>query len=329
MQAVSACSPDLSMRRQDRFILCSLLCLLLLPAVYRFGTVQNATVSVKRISHPIPDRPYSIATTDRGPFENHALPWFGKTRTARTIIDGTLYQDGVYDITFYGGWFGLPRDMLTVKTIKDPRPQAKIILPKMQPLKKAASPQPAPRQFSKDTSGAGYALTQDEATLARRIFGTEIDTDNIRIYFIDEDKKDIYSTTDLTLDTRHGSSVKISFFGKAYLSDDFAHAGLEAFFCFIHEMTHVWQAQTNMKATRAYDPQTYRYALVENYSFTRFSNEQQAAIIEDYARRFLGTSPQPTTYYLNAENLFGQLGHDTAETDALLKKTVEKIFKIK
>lgn len=318
------------MRRQDRFILCSLFCLLLLPAIYRFGTVQNATVSVTGISHPTPDQPYSILTTDRGPFENRALPWFGKTRTARTIIDGTLYQDGIYDITFYGGWLGLPRDILTVKIIKDPRPQKKIVLPKMHPLKTAPPPQPAPRQFSKDTHGAGYALTQDEAILARRIFGPDIDTRNIRLYFIEENKDDIYSTTDITL-TPHkaGSAVKISFFGKAYLSNDFAHADREAFFCFIHEMTHVWQAQTRMEATRAYDPQTYRYTLVENYPFTRFSNEQQAAIVEDYARRFLATPPRPTTYYMNAENLFGQLGHDTPTTDGLLKETVENVFKIK
>ena len=70
-------------------------------------------------------------------------------------------------------------------------------------------------------------------------------------------------------------------------SDDFSQEGLSLQGLFIHEMTHVWQAQTR---GRFYLPLMrhpfcrYGYRLVEGRPFDRYGLEQQAEIVR---HRFL------------------------------------------
>lgn len=64
--------------------------------------------------------------------------------------------------------------------------------------------------------------------------------------------------------------------------DDFAAAGLAMQALFVHEMTHVWQAQ---RGGRWFLPLArhpfcrYRYALVPSRPFARYGIEQQAEIV--------------------------------------------------
>jgi hypothetical protein len=70
--------------------------------------------------------------------------------------------------------------------------------------------------------------------------------------------------------------------GDARWSDDFSRASPELQGLFIHEMTHVWQAQTR---GRFYLPLMrhpfcrYRYDIVPDWPFDRYGLEQQAEIV--------------------------------------------------
>lgn len=70
--------------------------------------------------------------------------------------------------------------------------------------------------------------------------------------------------------------------GSPSYCDDFAAAGLDRQGLFIHEMTHVWQAQTR---GRLYLPLLrhpfcrYDYSLKPGWPLTRYGIEQQAEIV--------------------------------------------------
>lgn len=78
-------------------------------------------------------------------------------------------------------------------------------------------------------------------------------------------------------------------------SDDFSHEPLHRQAFFIHEMTHVWQAQ---KSGRFYLPMMrhpfsrYRYSLKPGKPFNRYGLEQQAEIVKD---RFLADRGAPVS----------------------------------
>lgn len=71
-------------------------------------------------------------------------------------------------------------------------------------------------------------------------------------------------------------------------SDDFARETLAAQGLFIHEMTHVWQAQTKGRwwlPLMRHPFCRYAYALKDGKPFDRYGIEQQAEIVR---HRFLG-----------------------------------------
>ena len=124
-------------------------------------------------------------------------------------------------------------------------------------------------------------LTTGEIALARSIFGDAIDYANVRLV---EGKWWPFQPTNAAM----APNGNIYFHPRAGgWSDDFAlePLGRQAFF--IHEMTHVWQAQ---KGGRFYLPLMrhafcrYRYRLVPGKPFRRYGLEQQAEIVRD---RFL------------------------------------------
>jgi hypothetical protein len=122
------------------------------------------------------------------------------------------------------------------------------------------------------------ALTLGEITLARSIFGDAIDYSRVRLHHRRWwwfQPKNVAMSPDGDL----------WFHAEGTLwQEDFSRARLSAQALFIHEMTHVWQAQ---KGGRFYLPLMrhpfcrYRYALMPGKPFRRYGLEQQAEIIKD------------------------------------------------
>ena len=125
------------------------------------------------------------------------------------------------------------------------------------------------------------ALTPGEIELARSVFGDAVDYGRVRMvrrkWWPFQPKGVVMAPTG-----------NIHFHPASTLwSDDFSREWLSLQGLFIHEMTHVWQAQTR---GRFYLPLMrhpfcrYSYQLVEGRPFGRYGLEQQAEIVR---HRFL------------------------------------------
>jgi hypothetical protein len=142
------------------------------------------------------------------------------------------------------------------------------------------------------TKAAGRALTPGEIELARSIFGAAIDYSKVRIvrrrWWLFQPRNIVMAPTG-----------NIHFHPRSDLwSEDFSVEALHRQGLFVHEMTHVWQAQTR---GRFYLPLMrhpfcrYRYRLVEDRPFERYGLEQQAEIVRHafLARRGLKLASCP------------------------------------
>lgn len=149
------------------------------------------------------------------------------------------------------------------------------------------------------------SLTNNEVAFVKNFFGDQIYTSFIRKHFEAFSCKSAVATA---------SKGVLGFYGKKYHSDDFAlEKNSFNFGTFIHEITHIWQHQSNEQYTNgeAEDGNglsTYKYILDEKNSFRNYNDEQQGAIIEDYARYFLHPGKEtwvlePTEDNLNALKL--------------------------
>jgi len=131
-------------------------------------------------------------------------------------------------------------------------------------------------------------LTAGEVDLIRSVFGDAIDTARVQLF---EGKW-------WPFQPRRSAMAPM---GNIYFhpdgggwSDDFAKEPLRRQGFFIHEMTHVWQAQ---KGGRFYLPLMrhpfcrYRYALDPGRPFDRYGLEQQAEIVKDAFLAQHGGSP--------------------------------------
>ena len=119
-------------------------------------------------------------------------------------------------------------------------------------------------------------LTTGEIALARSVFGGAIDYSSVRIV---RRSWWPFQTRNLVM----APSGNIHFHPRSELwSEDFGREPLLRQGFFIHEMTHVWQAQ---KGGRFYLPLMrhpfcrYRYQLKPRKRFTRYGVEQQAEIV--------------------------------------------------
>jgi hypothetical protein len=119
-------------------------------------------------------------------------------------------------------------------------------------------------------------LTTGEIELARSMFGDAIDYDRVRLvrrkWWLFQPKGIVMAPTG-----------NIHFHPDSGLwSEDFSKERLSLQALFIHEMTHVWQAQTR---GRFYLPLMrhpfcrYDYRLVEGRPFDRYGLEQQAEMV--------------------------------------------------
>ncbi len=165
------------------------------------------------------------------------------------------------------------------------------------------------------------AMTPGEAALIRSIFGDALKQEGVSLNFHPESYTDAAGTT--------SSAEAADFWGKGQTSADFSREkSVDRFATFVHELTHVWQFQTDWQYTVTGDEDddskdelvNYKYPLEKKYKFSDYGVEQQAAIIEDYARHFL--HPAHEWYYLPL--VYGEAGARAKE--GLLMKVVEDQF---
>lgn len=131
-------------------------------------------------------------------------------------------------------------------------------------------------------AGRGEPLTQREAEAVTNIFGDEVNVSKIRKHF----KSNGHITH--IMRSKQGTVMPllshIDFFGDSIVSKDYGAEGSYRYGFFLHEATHVWQNQNwnwSLKNFRVYE-----YTLTPGARFQDFGLEQQAEIIEAYARRW-------------------------------------------
>lgn len=176
---------------------------------------------------------------------------------------------------------------------------------------------PAPANDGIALAPGAYAarrITAGEVQLAAKLFGTALDVSQLKFQFFREPADNRVSGIP------PGSTDTINIYGKDIAARDYSREGAENFGTFVHELTHVWQNQTNDRFTSSYVPEgnKYLYPLEAKYKFTDYGTEQQAAMVEDYARRFLHPSKSFTW--------LGQVYDDPESKAAMLMKTVETQF---
>ena len=127
-------------------------------------------------------------------------------------------------------------------------------------------------------------LTPGEIALARTVFGDAIDYSKVSMV-----KRKWWPFQPRNAAMAPTGNIHFHPYGDLW-SDDFAAEPLVRQGLFIHEMTHVWQAQTR---GRYYLPLMrhpfcrYAYTLEEGKPFTRYGLEQQAEIVRHL---FLGNA---------------------------------------
>ena len=128
----------------------------------------------------------------------------------------------------------------------------------------------------------GRRLTQGEVALARSVFGDAIDYNVVRV----RHRKWIFFQPRAVVMAPMGH-LHFHPRGDVYC-DDFSHPGVDeirAKGLFIHEMTHVWQAQQRGRwylVLMRHPFATYDYSLKPGWPLERYGLEQQAEIVRHY-----------------------------------------------
>jgi hypothetical protein len=137
-------------------------------------------------------------------------------------------------------------------------------------------------------------LTAGEIALAAEMFGDSLDAARVRIVTIPFWKRAFVAGPALIV------------WPAASLPEDFAAAPLGDQGVFVHELTHVWQAQHGvrllMAKLKAGDrPDSYAYDAAGAEGFARLNIEQQAMVVQ---HAFLasrgGLAPHPAELYARA-----------------------------
>ena len=119
-------------------------------------------------------------------------------------------------------------------------------------------------------------LTPGEIALARSIFGDAIDYDRVKLV---RRKWWPFQPRGVVM----APTGNIHFHPDSHLwSEDFSNERLSLQGLFIHEMTHVWQAQTKGRfylVLMRHPFCRFRYDLVEGQPFDRYGLEQQAELV--------------------------------------------------
>ena len=126
------------------------------------------------------------------------------------------------------------------------------------------------------TSESSRPLTPGEVELARSLFGDAIDYSEVRLI-----RRKWWPFQPRNVAMAPCGNIHFHPLGNLW-SEDFSKEPLHSQGFFMHEMTHVWQAQ---KGGRFYLPLMrhpfcrYRYDLVPDRPFGRYGLEQQAEIV--------------------------------------------------
>ena len=145
-------------------------------------------------------------------------------------------------------------------------------------------------------SATDRALTAGERILAATIFGKAIDYDQVRVHrrkWFPFQPKSAIMAPDGHLWVHPKSDL---------WSDDYSDAPVGLQGLFLHEMTHIWQAQTRGRwylVLMRHPFCRYRYSFVPGRPFERYGLEQQAEVVRDVFLRRHGWKVAGTT--LSAE----------------------------
>ena len=129
------------------------------------------------------------------------------------------------------------------------------------------------------TEAEGRRLTDGEVALARSVFGDAIDYARVRVYnrkwaFFQPQHVVMAPMGHLHFHPRGG-----------IFCDDFCNTSLARQGLFIHEMVHVWQAQTRGRwflVLMRWPFDRYSYTLKPGWPLRRYGLEQQAEIVRHY-----------------------------------------------
>jgi len=124
--------------------------------------------------------------------------------------------------------------------------------------------------------GGERPLTEGERALVRAMFGSAVNLDPVRIK---RRKWFPFQPANVVMAPR--GHVHFHPTGPHYC-DDFADTPVSAQALFIHEMVHVWQAQTKGRhwlVLRRHPFCRYHYTFVPGRAFGRYGIEQQAEIV--------------------------------------------------
>lgn len=182
-------------------------------------------------------------------------------------------------------------------------------------------------------NGPGYALVANEAAFAKAFFGSNFNTEDLRIHFYEwsygmpngDGVQAANVMSHMNYSWHNGQerqslrnqTMKCFTYGDTYTSQDYTREDLEKFSVWMHEMTHVWQGQALDRYTLGTDP-GYDYVLSPQKKFTDYGTEQQGDIVCDYVGRYLHVDAK----WRNEIN--GGLKKEQA--DYLLKEIIETQF---
>jgi hypothetical protein len=116
-------------------------------------------------------------------------------------------------------------------------------------------------------------LTEGETALGREMFGDGLEPRRIRIL-----AQPIWPRA-------FAAGSRLMVFPQQAAARDFSEAGLGLQGLFIHELTHVWQAQQGVgllwaKLRCGDGPEAYAYDLMSGHSFDDLNIEQQAMVVQ-------------------------------------------------
>jgi hypothetical protein len=122
--------------------------------------------------------------------------------------------------------------------------------------------------------GAFRKLSSGERGLVAEVFGQAVDAGRVRVFALP------------VWNRAFVAGGRLVVWPARTARQDFAAAPLDEQAVFVHEMTHVWQAQTGVNLLlaklRAGDgAQAYAYRISDNRDFSNYNIEQQAMIVQD------------------------------------------------
>jgi hypothetical protein len=137
-------------------------------------------------------------------------------------------------------------------------------------------------------------LTSAEHALGREMFGDGLQLDDLRILALPLWRRAFVA------------GARLMVWPAAALPTDFGRAPLGLQATFVHELTHVWQAQNGVRLLsaklRAGDSaQAYAYDLTAGCDFAALNIEQQAMVVEHaFLAAHGGLAPHPPDLYAQA-----------------------------